>query len=271
MRKFHIFTDLDGTLLGKEDYRYEENVQVISDLKLKGIGVSLNTSKTLSETECWHYKLGLDSPFIIENGAAILFPKNKFELEQLKHHKVESRGRYFCIVLGMKIDLLEDLYRPYAEKVTSLIHCPRNEAESLTGLGGSDLQRARMREFSLPLIIPDPPVKEELASVASQIGARLIEGGRFCHLQGNADKGSSMLIAKKIIEESLESELISISLGDSENDLGMLRAAEYGIYLGSDRKMIDECARNNISHENTAAPDGWGKALKKALEHYSVD
>ena len=72
MRKFHIFTDLDGTLLGKEDYRYEVNVQLISDLKLKGIGVSLNTSKTLSETECWQYKLGLDSPFIVENGAAIV-------------------------------------------------------------------------------------------------------------------------------------------------------------------------------------------------------
>ena len=56
MRKFHIFTDLDGTLLGKEDYRYEVNVQLISDLKLKGIGVSLNTSQTLSETECWQYK-----------------------------------------------------------------------------------------------------------------------------------------------------------------------------------------------------------------------
>ena len=271
MRKFHIFTDLDGTLLGTEDYRYEVNMQLISDLRGKGIGISLNTSKTLSETECWQYKLGLDSPFIIENGAAILFPKNKFELEQLKPHKVESRGRYFCIVLGMKIESLESLYRPYAEKVTSLIHCPQNEAMSLTGLGGSDLQRARTREFTLPLIIPDPSIKQELASVASQIGARLIEGGRFCHLQGNSDKGSSMLIAKKILEESLESELVSISLGDSENDLGMLRAAEYGIYLGSDEKMINECARNNISIENTAAPDGWGKALNKALEHYSVD
>ena len=271
MRKFHIFTDLDGTLLGKEDYRYEVNMQLISDLKGKGIGISLNTSKTLSETECWQYKLGLDSLFIIENGAAILFPKNKFELEQLKPHKVESRGSYFCIVLGMKIDSLEFLYRPYAERVTSLIHCSKNEAMSLTGLGGPDLRRARTREFTLPLIIRDPSIKHELASVASQIGARLIEGGRFCHLQGNSDKGSSMLIAKKIIEENLKGKVISISLGDSENDLGMLRAAEYGIYLGSDQKMIDECARNNISLEYTAAPDGWGKALKKALEHYSVD
>jgi mannosyl-3-phosphoglycerate phosphatase len=271
VRKFHIFTDLDGTLLGKEDYRYEVNMQLIADLKGKGIGISLNTSKTLSETECWQYKLGLDSPFIVENGAAILFPKNNFELEQLKPHKVESRGRYFCIVLGMKIDNLEDLYRPYAERVTSLIHCPKNEAMSLTGLGGPDLQRARTREFTLPLIIPDPSIKEELASVAIQIGARLIEGGRFCHLQGNSDKGSAMLIAKKIIEDNLKGEVISISLGDSENDLEMLRAAEYGIYLGSDQRMINECAENNISIENTAAPDGWGKALKKALAHYSVD
>ncbi len=271
MRKFHIFTDLDGTLLGKEDYCYEVNVQLISELTAKGIGVSLNTSKTLGETECWQSKLGLDGPFIIENGAAILFPKNKFELEQLEPYKVESRGKYFCIVIGMPIDSLENLYRPYAEKVTSLVHCSQGEAMGLTGLGGSDLQRARTREYTLPLIIPDPSVKRELASVASQIGARLIEGGRFCHLQGGSDKGSSMLIAKKIIEENLQCELISISLGDSENDLEMLRAAEYGIYLGSDQKMIDECARNNISIENTAAPDGWGKALEKALKHYSVD
>ena len=94
MREFHIFTDLDGTLLGKEDYRYEVNMQLISDLKVKGIGVSLNTSKTLSETECWQYKLGLDTPFIIENGAAILFPKDKFEREQLKPYaRLQRRGR----------------------------------------------------------------------------------------------------------------------------------------------------------------------------------
>ena len=270
MREFYIFTDLDGTLLGKEDYRYKVNMQLISELKSKGIDVSLNTSKTLSETEYWQYKLGLDSPFIIENGAAILFPKNKFELEELEPYKVESRGEYFCIVLGMQIDSLEDLYRPYAEKVTSLVHCSQNEAMGLTELRGSDLQRARMREYTLPLIIPDPSIKKELASVASQSGAKLIEGGRFCHLQGSSDKGSSMLIVKKIIEEKLEGKLISISLGDSENDLEMLRAAEYGVYLGSDPKMIEECARNNISIESTAAPHGWGKALRKALEHYSV-
>ena len=271
MRKFHIFTDLDGTLLGKEDYRYEVNVQLISELKNKGIGISLNTSKTFSETECWQSKLGLDGPFIIENGAAILFPKNKFELEQLEPYKVESRGKYFCIVLGTQIERLERLYQPYAKKVTSLVHCSLNDAMRLTGLGGSDLQRARMREYTLPLIIPDPSIKEEIAMVASQSGAKLIEGGRFSHLQGGSNKGSSMLIAKKIIEEKLEGELISISLGDSENDLEMLRAAEYGVYLGSDEKMVDECARNNIFIENTAAPDGWVKALKKALEHYSVD
>ena len=55
MRKFHIFTDLDGTFLGKEDYRYEVNMQLISDLKGNGLGISLNTSTTLSETECWQY------------------------------------------------------------------------------------------------------------------------------------------------------------------------------------------------------------------------
>ena len=72
-----------------------------------------------------------------------------------------------------------------------------------------------------------------------------------------------MLIAKKIIEESLESELISISLGDSENDLEMLRAAEYGIYLGSDRKMINECARNDISMKIQLHPMVGEKRLRK--------
>ena len=49
MRKFHIFTDLDGTLLGKEDYRYEVNMQLISDLRGKGIGI-INVSKRI-----WHF------------------------------------------------------------------------------------------------------------------------------------------------------------------------------------------------------------------------
>ena len=68
-----ISTDLDGTLLGHSDYRFDGIADVIQALTRKGIPVVFNTSKTIVECQRLATQLASIAPMIVENGGGILF------------------------------------------------------------------------------------------------------------------------------------------------------------------------------------------------------
>lgn len=68
---FLCFTDLDGTLLNHDDYRYDAAIPTIQTLKKLGIPVIPTTSKTKAEVLELREALGLKDPFIVENGSGI--------------------------------------------------------------------------------------------------------------------------------------------------------------------------------------------------------
>jgi len=76
--KLVIFTDLDGTLLGRETYSFEPAQPALQLIKHKGIPLILSSSKTRAEIELYRKKLENDHPFISENGGAVFIPKDYF-------------------------------------------------------------------------------------------------------------------------------------------------------------------------------------------------
>ena len=66
-----IFSDLDGTLLDHFTYQSIAASETLQQLQHANIPVILNTSKTFAELSIIREDLDLDTPFIIENGAAI--------------------------------------------------------------------------------------------------------------------------------------------------------------------------------------------------------
>ena len=69
--KVLIFTDLDGSLLHRDTFKFDEIKDYLKQLKSKGIFIIPNTSKTEKEILQFNYELGSNLPFISENGAAI--------------------------------------------------------------------------------------------------------------------------------------------------------------------------------------------------------
>ena len=64
-----IFTDLDGCLLNKADYRYDDALPVLQRLSVAQIPVVLCSSKTRSEMSALQEELSLSgSPMTCENG-----------------------------------------------------------------------------------------------------------------------------------------------------------------------------------------------------------
>ena len=69
--KVLIFTDLDGSLLDRDTFKFDKILQYIKDLISKGIFIIPNSSKTKNEIDSFNKELDEDLPFIVENGAAI--------------------------------------------------------------------------------------------------------------------------------------------------------------------------------------------------------
>ena len=72
-RKFSIiiFTDLDGSLLHRDNFKFDEIKEYINSLVDEGIIIIPNTSKTESEIDEFVKELGSELPFISENGSSI--------------------------------------------------------------------------------------------------------------------------------------------------------------------------------------------------------
>ena len=66
-----IFTDLDGSLLHRDTFQFNEIKNFLLFLLSKGIHIIPNSSKTEKEILNFNQELGADLPYILENGSAI--------------------------------------------------------------------------------------------------------------------------------------------------------------------------------------------------------
>ena len=91
-----IFTDLDGSLLHRDNFKFDEIKDYVKSLIDEGIIIIPNTSKTEKEIERFIMELGSNLPYISENGSSIHglnlinsnFP-NEIVLSRDKHKLIE--------------------------------------------------------------------------------------------------------------------------------------------------------------------------------------
>ena len=62
-----IFTDLDGSLLHRDNFKFDEIKDYVKSLIDQGIIIIPNTSKTEKEIDEFLSELGSDLPYISEN------------------------------------------------------------------------------------------------------------------------------------------------------------------------------------------------------------
>lgn len=71
-----VFSDLDGTLLDANDYDWSPAQPALDRLANAGIPLVLSSSKTAAEMAWLQAAMGLHLPAIVENGAAVVLPKD---------------------------------------------------------------------------------------------------------------------------------------------------------------------------------------------------
>ena len=140
-----IFTDLDGSLLHRDTFKFDSIKDYIKSLINSGIIIIPNSSKTEKEIEKFNEELGIDLPYILENGSAI--------------HGLNLINRNFpnkIILSREKEELLKIFNTKVPEKLINkciqVSKLGRNEQEKIFGQKDDKLKDVLKRKYTLPFL-----------------------------------------------------------------------------------------------------------------------
>lgn len=271
MTRLIIFTDLDGTLLDHATYRWQAAEPALRRLRLLGIPVVLCTSKTRAEVLPLRKELGLRDPFVVENGGAVCIPRNYFPFA-LPTARVEAG--FQVLELGLRysnlVRALDEAAKTSGVKVRGFSHMSEKEVAARCGLNRATARLARKREYDEPFLLETgtPKQKERFFRWLQQRGLRWREGGRFCHVMGDNDKGAAVGRLIDLYRQQY-GDIRTVGLGDSPNDLDFLRLVDCSVLVAGPDGRHDLELRAKLTQPRLAAgagPVGWNEALLELLE-----
>ena len=263
-----VFTDIDGTFIGNDTFDPGENLALVDELNRHNHSFAFNSSKTFHEITFMQKDFKIKYPFICETGGGLYHPKSVgFEYDK-------KRDDYFILSESIKIHRFRDLVREliknnFSHDFEFFDDLNQFEKSKLTGLSGSDLALASDRDFSI--LIKHSGNKKSFKELNEALNAHnlnLIQGGRFCHVCSNNNKGKATnYFLKHIMRTNKNMKIISVAIGDSTNDLDMLNAVDYPCIVKSDNNhnLLDKVKNKNIVCSSSYAPHGWIECLERVF------
>jgi mannosyl-3-phosphoglycerate phosphatase len=265
-----VFTDLDGTLLDEDSYSFAAATPALVRLRELRIPLIAATSKTLAEAAGINAAMGNPYPCIVENGSAVCAPVRYFP-DPLASG--DSRG-YEVVRFGPNYGwLTSELARLRDEqgyRFTGFADMSDATVARLTNLTSSAAHNARQRLASEPLLWQDS--REALHRFGEDLhrrGLRLVRGGRFWHVLGMADKGTAMDWLVGVYRRNGLARPITVALGDSPNDLDMLRAADVPVVVRrKDGSHLALPGKHGARLSVQAGPEGWSSSVLQILQDF---
>lgn len=274
-----IFTDLDGTLIGHYDYSAEPARPLLQRLLARDIPVIPCTSKTRAELLSWRAQMGLGEglPFIVENGAGIFLPQAflhglHYDSEVAQQCGLSLQGDYWLKILEdeprwrVLFDQVGQRFKDYFETFNEL---DDQAVATLCGFDLADARAARQRDFAEVIVWRGgTDCKQEFISALQELGLSVVQGGRFLHVTGGADKGKALtwlveFIASAPLQHAIGSPLV-IAAGDGQNDLPMLNAADWALLIPSPVNPLPVLTKvKQVVVAAAEGPVGWDQGIRE--------
>ena len=256
--KVLIFTDLDGSLLHRDTFKFDEIKDYLKQIISKGICIIPNSSKTDNEILKFNKELGINMPYISENGALI----NGLDLlnKELPQQLILSRDKEILLDVFKKSVSLN-----LQNKCKWLSEMDEKNQTSILGLKYQKLKNALDRKYTIPFIFNgNKNEKKELAKIIKNKGLFLQEGGRVVHLTDRVNNAKALQVFVRFFKK-INKNVITIAVGDNFNDLDMLRTSDFPCLVFNDKFTLDEIPINNLITTNKPSPEGWADVIKMAL------
>ncbi len=266
-----VVSDIDGTLIKRDQTISDENRKVIEELKNRAIPVVLCTGRIHSTAVPYALDLGLEQPVISCNGAMIRHATTyetiyiqymeednlKKAIDILKRYKqqihgyddqtiyVEEEGFVFKFAQEF-LDNQEDHNHPNALKVEKVENIKENIENSLKLLkigyftsckGEDEVEREILKIPGLTIVRSNESFKDVMREEIT--------------------KGSAV----KILAEHMGIDMSEVfTIGDNDNDIEMLKLAGIGVAMGNANDRV-KVAANDVAPHNE--DDGFAWAIRK--------
>ncbi len=263
-----VFSDLDGSLLDHHTYSYAPARPALEALKERGVPLVLCSSKTRAEMEGLWQDLGLDAPFIAENGAALYAPPG-CRLPQDEGWQRAGPG-WRVMPLGRPVTEVRRAFASFKDRFLARGFGDMDDLEVavLTGLSPEEASRARRREFNEPVLLPEPETREEeFCRAAREAGLEVTRGGRFFHLLCGGDKGRAVRRLSAMYRRRHPG-LVTMALGDAPNDRSMLAQVDHPVLLAKSDGSHAELDLPGLQRQGQPGPEGWKEAVLAFLHRY---
>jgi mannosyl-3-phosphoglycerate phosphatase len=206
-------------------------------------------------------------PFIVENGGAAFIPIGYFPFSY-PHQQVI--GGYHAIRDGLPypslVGALRAVRRESGARIVGFSDLSVEEVAHLTGLSREEAHFAKQRECDEPfLVVGSQRVADRIRKLLEKRGFMCARGGTFDHLTGHNGKGKAVSILAGLFQR-VYGTVRTVGIGDSENDLPMLRAVDVPVLVqrpdGTHDPNVD---LPHLIRVQGIGPTGWARTVLDLL------
>ncbi|WP_160718651.1 HAD family hydrolase [Bacillus sp. USDA818B3_A] len=251
-----VFIDMDGTLLKASNTISRRNMEAINKLLNQGVMVFLATGRHYEVTAPYHQEIGLKTPMICLNGAAI--------------HKAETGRAMQMKTIRLNEERFHHLTAEYPCNV--LIHTANGlycketneEIDYWTKIGRippqfiGDLRQANYQDVLKYSVRTNTP-SLELSILFKKEAAIINWHDGFEMVAPDVSKWSAI---KSLLHSYRLSPNEVVAIGDGPNDVEMLRSAGTGVAMGNASEEVKAAADFITGHHEE---DGLAEFIERYL------
>ena len=260
-----IFIDMDGTLLTASNSISRRNKEAIYKLINQGVKVFLATGRHYDITAPYHKEIGLQTPMICLNGAAIhdaatgrIIRMKTVRLNEERFHNLTAESP--CNVI------IHTANGNYYKETNKEINYWTNVGQIPPRYIG-DLRKANYQDvlkYSVRTGAPCP----ELSSLFKKEAEVIDWNDGFELVAPNVSKWSAI---KTLLTEIRMSPDEVVAIGDGPNDIEMLRHAGTGVAMGNASEKV-KLAADFVTghHENDGLAEFIERNLLRSSKSYAI-
>ncbi len=267
-----VFSDVDGTLLDFHTYSAKPATAALRELKRLNVPLVLVSSKTKAELEELRKVLAIDAPFVAENGGAIFWPKASVTVKPKGAKLIDS---YWVREFGTPYATVRKVLVSFREangvKCEGFGDWSSETVSKYSGIPQPLARLAKLRAYDEPFLFNPPPPQDVLEKHLRKLaagGLTVLQGARFFHLGGQADKGRAV---RELIDWFAATSPVkprTLAIGDSPTDWPMMAACDIGIAVKQPDGRYHPALRDHkgIRLAGAPGPEGFNRMILRLLK-----